>query len=361
MTKKITSLLSIVAISALTIGCGSSSAPAKTPTTDGTVIDDYIQGATVCVDSNNDGKLDTTIDKPCAESTTNATGQFIFKTDVSNSPLVMSGGKDVASGKAFTGTYTAPAGSSVVNPLTTLIQTIIKDSNGTINATSAQNTIKTSLGLPSGINLTSYDPIATLSTGTDAQKKEAKKVFAQQSSIQTILTTVASTIAANVSGKNEADVSTNTASQIVALMTNQNKAIQIDIADVKNVETIIKGTASAENNTIDSALITAIAKQVDATSEQVITSIENSSTTDISDIRKVAAQIATVVQNNISATTTAIEAGIAPAEIVSNIINPTTDVNTLTAAIVAVTINANLTSVATEATAPVLTGAEGAN
>jgi len=360
MTKTISSLLSIVAISALTIGCGSSSATSKTST--GTVIDDYIQGATVCVDSNNDGKLDTAIDKPCAESTTNATGQFIFKTDVSGSPLMMSGGTDVASGKAFTGTYTAPAGSLVINPLTTLVQAIIKDSNGTINATTAQSTVKTSLELPSGIDLTSYDPIAILSTGTDAQKEEAKQVFAQQSSIQTILTIVASTIAANISATNEAAVTTNAASQIAASMTASSTAVVINVASTSNVQTIIERTATAENNTvIDSALITAISAQVEATSSQVIASIDSTST-DIIEIREAAAQIATVVQENTIATTRAIEAGTAPAQIVANTIAPTTDGNALTTAIAAVTtVATNLTTVATEDTAPVLTGAEGAN
>lgn len=354
MTKKITSLLSIVAISALTIGCGNSSTtPVKSQEkTTGTVIDDYIKDATVCVDVNNNGERDSG-DTPCAQ--TNATGQFTFNPAISGS-LVMSGGTDVGTGKPFTGTYSAPAGSTVVTPLTTIVQEIVKSGK---SVAEAQTIIKTSLGLPD-VDLSTYDPIATLDSGTAAEVEAAKTVFAQQSSIQTILTTVASTIAASVTGSNEDDLTNGAAAQLAALM-NVATPTAIDIADTDNVTTIINATATAESTTVDATLVTALAAQVNATSDQVVSDI-TTSTGSIGDIRQAAAQVAEVVQNNATAVATALVAGTAIDTIVSTATTATTNLSTaIDDAAANVTTAASLTTVATEDSIPIVTGAEGSN
>ncbi len=343
--KKIALLCSIITITALTSGCGSSSAVKNTT---GVVIDDYIQGATVCVDSNNNGKRDSG-DTPCV--TTNATGQFTFASDVSGFPFVMTGGTDVASGKPFTGTYTAPAGSKAVNSLTTIVQAIVK--TGT-SVAEAQNRVKTSLGVPSNIDLTSYDPIAQLASGSVAEIETAKKVFAQQTSMQTVLDTVSSAIAAVAPGTttSPADVFDSAATHIATLMTAPATAVAVDVASSDNVKNVIAQVATTENVSIAPELVSAISEQVAASSAQVVASI-NSSSTNITDIREAAAQIATVVQNNTEATASAIEAGTAPAEIVSNIIEPTVAGNALETAATAVTIATTaLATVATTATQP---------
>lgn len=343
--KKIAILCSIITITALINGCGSSS---QVKTTTGLVVDDYIQGATVCVDANNNGKRDSG-DTPCA--TTNATGQFTFASNVSTSPLVMTGGTDVASGKPFTGSYTAPAGSSVVNSLTTIIQSIVK--TGTTVA-EAQDRVRSSLELPSNVDLRSYDPIAQLASGSDSERETAKKVFAQQSSIQTVLGIVSSAIAASASGTTTsvADIFDSASTRIAALMTTPKRAEAVDVTSSSNVKDIITQVATVESVIIAPELVSALSEQVVASSAQVIDSINNSSA-NIVDIRGAAAQIATVIQNNTDATTSAIEAGTAPAEIVSNIIEPSVAENALATAANAVTIpTASLATVATTASEP---------
>jgi len=333
MTKTISSLLSIVAISALTIGCGSSSATSKTTT--GTVIDDYLSGATVCVDVNNDGKRDSG-DTPC--TTTNTTGQFTFTTDVSAFPLVQSGGTDVGTGDPFTGTLTAPAGSTVLTPLTTIVQAIVK-SGKTI--AEAQTIVKTSLGLPD-VDLRTYDPIAGLASGTAAEITAAKTVFAQQSSIQTILTTIATTIAATLTGSNEDDLTAGAAAQIAALM-NIATPVAIDIADTSNVTTIINATAVAASTSVNATLVAALAAQVKESSDQVVSNI-TTSTGSIGDIRQAAAQVAEVVKNNAVIIVAAVDSGV-----VTAITTATTNLSTaIDDAAANVTAAASLTTVASE-------------
>lgn len=63
-------------------------------------------------------------------------------------------------GKAFEGVLTAPAGSTTVSPITTLVQAAI-ESGKTLEAATTQ--VKAALGLPASVsNILTYDPIAAL-------------------------------------------------------------------------------------------------------------------------------------------------------------------------------------------------------
>ena len=377
MTKRmIGSLFSLIAISTLTIGCGSSSSTEKTITqSKGNVIDDYIQGATVCVDAApSNGIYEADKDKPCAKGLTDKYGGFTFATDVSTSPLVMSGGTDVGTGKPFTGTLTAPAGSTVVNPLTTLVQAMI--ASGSKNVVEAQKAVKISLGINPKIDLNTYDPLAALGKkGATASEKEiAKKVFAQQNAIQTILTTVSKTIA-KVSGKKESDVTQGAATEIAKLMLTTPTPKVVNINSKDSVKTIITQTAKVAsttdtNVTIPPALVEAIAKQVETTSQEMIKRVENSDEdSSVGEIRQVAAQVAYVVQNN--ADTLAEETAEVVAEtknlndVITSVVSSTNQLATAIASAGSqVTQAGNLETVAPSSTSgggDTLTGAQGGN
>ncbi len=251
MTKKtIGSLFSLIAISALTIGCGSSSSTEKTKT-NGRAIDDYIDGATVCIQNT------------CVE--TKSEGIFTFIGAIPNSPLVVSGGKIHKTNIDFKGTLMAPAGSTVVSPLTTLIQSVVSTGQ---TVSQAQTTVKKSLGLESiKKDLTTYDPLATLSKGTDSDKQKAKQVFAQQTVVQTILATVSQTVASAVSGKSEKDMTQVAASQIATLMT---KSSDFNMSTAGNIKTIIENTVNNDKTISeeDKKKVTDIAETVgDKTAE----------------------------------------------------------------------------------------------
>ncbi|MFS8138792.1 MAG: hypothetical protein ACMG50_11765, partial [Thermomonas sp.] len=79
------------------------------------VVDGYVSGATVFVDGNGNGKLDAGE----FSTMTDASGNFVLPAGITGGGIVASGGTDLLTGKAFKGTLTAAAGSTVINPITT--------------------------------------------------------------------------------------------------------------------------------------------------------------------------------------------------------------------------------------------------
>ena len=78
------------------------------------------------------------------------------------------GAIDAATGLTFRGQLEAPAGSSVVTPLTTIISKLV-ESGSVADAASAQVMVKTALGISSTEDLLTFDPIeAALSGGSSA-------------------------------------------------------------------------------------------------------------------------------------------------------------------------------------------------
>ncbi|MBF0204665.1 MAG: hypothetical protein HQK67_10215 [Desulfamplus sp.] len=107
----------------------------------GKVIDGYVAGATVFADANGDGIWN----EGEAKATTDADGEFVLEGGTGT--IIATGGIDIATNKPFVGTMTAPAGSTVVNPLTTLQQAFV--ANGQTVAEAASS-VATALGLSSG-------------------------------------------------------------------------------------------------------------------------------------------------------------------------------------------------------------------
>ncbi|MEG4224344.1 FG-GAP-like repeat-containing protein, partial [Microcoleus sp. Pol12A6] len=130
----------------------------------GKLIDGYISGATLFLDANKNGVLDT--NEP--STTTNSNGEFnlnipfdIFDTnkngeiDPSEGNLVAIGGIDTATGLPLETPVTAPPDASVVTLLTSLIADLTDKG---IAPESAQSLVKAALSLPADVDLTSLDP-----------------------------------------------------------------------------------------------------------------------------------------------------------------------------------------------------------
>ena len=77
--------------------------------------------------------------------------------------LVLTNGLDIATGLPLGALLTAPVGSTVVNPLTTLMQAVIEQNPG-MGTTQAQAMVQTALGLSNTVDLTQYDPVAASAT-----------------------------------------------------------------------------------------------------------------------------------------------------------------------------------------------------
>lgn len=150
-----------------------------TPTTtnlSGTVIDDYLQNAVVCIDINMNGNCDT--DEPTANTGTQ--GEYTIsdvKTDVATQyPLlaVATPGLTLDSGIAISGKYKlkSPAGKTIITPLTTMAQYAIEN-NPAIDAETAASTIVKAIGLTGEADADIYaDYINASNTASVATKNK---------------------------------------------------------------------------------------------------------------------------------------------------------------------------------------------
>ncbi|MFC0132783.1 hypothetical protein CR105_13200 [Massilia eurypsychrophila] len=123
---------------------------------EGVVADGYIKGATVTMTFIDpvDGVTRT------VTRLTDDHGKFDFGDQAGFGDQVQTGGIDISTGAAVNGSFRAIAGSSVINPLTTLVHALIAD--GKHSAAEAAALVKSSLGIDASVELGSYDPIATL-------------------------------------------------------------------------------------------------------------------------------------------------------------------------------------------------------
>jgi S-layer protein len=154
------------------------------------VADGYVTGATVFADADGNGAL-----SPSDWSTT--TDDFGNYNEPShlNGAIIAFGGTDLLTGRAFQGVLTSPAGATLVNPLTTLAQSLIANGKAT-NVADATNQMHLTLGVPSGINVLTYDPLAVLanSNAPPAERDMAFKVQKIALQIMSLLTQTANVI-----------------------------------------------------------------------------------------------------------------------------------------------------------------------
>ncbi|MCY7338810.1 MAG: hypothetical protein LH465_02470 [Sphingomonas bacterium] len=136
----------------------------------GIVADGYVEGATLFIDTNGNKVLDAGE----AWTVTGVGGSFTLNVNQAGT-LVAIGGINADTLLANTMTLAAPSGSSVVNPLTTLIQAVVVLGGGTTTVAQAQVQVLAALGLNSGINLLTYDLLAH---GNDPVALAAQKAAA---------------------------------------------------------------------------------------------------------------------------------------------------------------------------------------
>lgn len=156
----------------LLTGCTSGTITSGIVTTSGTALDGKIYGATVCVDAN----ADETCNANETQTRTDINGDFSFAT-AQKGDLLLIGGTDIGTGKAFTGSLKAPAGSKVVSPLTTMVSAMVDEKT---DAAAAETILKKALGIDETVALTSFDPF-------DKADATSQKVLAVQAEVQTIV------------------------------------------------------------------------------------------------------------------------------------------------------------------------------
>lgn len=239
-TQPVQALRTLVAALAVAVGlaaCGGGGAdapPGSTPVLGGTgtvlsgaVIDGYIKGAKICLDSNDNGACDA--GEPFA--TTGTGGAFTITvpagTDVTGKHLVAevpvgaidedTPGTPIAAAMKLLAPATTPA---VVSPLTTMVSTNMKDDK-TLSVALAQAKAVTDLGLPSGYDF-GKDYVKTADTSAHDKAKTLAGVLtttvgsgaADTAKLKTALAAGKTALAANGSGSGSGSGGTSTSALV---------------------------------------------------------------------------------------------------------------------------------------------------
>ncbi|MDB3926439.1 cadherin repeat domain-containing protein, partial [Porticoccaceae bacterium] len=130
------------------------------------VSDGYIRDAKVYADLNNDGTSEL-----LKGVTTDALGQLLLSGDFGDTQIIIDGGVNVDTGAVNHLELTAPAGYSVINPLSTLVQKIVASDNSQ-TLEQAEEILTQALGitLAAGETLSTYDPISDVSENALANR-----------------------------------------------------------------------------------------------------------------------------------------------------------------------------------------------
>jgi len=232
-----------------------------------------LQGATAFLDANNNNTLDagetsvtTLADGSYTLSSTSATARVVV---ISTDETI-----DTSSGAAVTNlVMSAPAGATMVTPLTTLI-------DASPDLTVAE--LQTALGID--VDPLTFNPFGA---GVDADQAVAAEKAAQQ--IASVITTTTKLTGA------DADAFTQS---VKALATALDTGARVDLSDAAVIESVIDTAATAQNVTISAANKTAIANSVSNVNkvlEDTLVSGVNLTSSDIKNALATVNQFADVV------------------------------------------------------------------
>lgn len=205
----------------------------------GKLADGYIRGATIFADTNGDGIWNAGEIK----ATTDANGSFTLTG--ASGKIIASGGTDNATNLPFTGTMTAPAGSAMVNSLTTLMQSMV-DSGKAASVAAAQAQVLKALGLPSSVNLQTLDAIGdAVGSGSTAVKQMAAQVQAAAAKVANILVQGAS---AMQGAANDITATTAMSKMAAAMASNFSAATTtVDLTQTETLKTMMTAAAVGTN------------------------------------------------------------------------------------------------------------------
>ena len=202
----------------------------------GVVVDGYLSGATVFIDSDGDGALSPSEWR----TSTDASGNYLLPSNIGGSKLIALGGIDIMTGKPFQGVLTAPVGATVVTPLTTLAQALL-DSGQASAAQGAASLVQQALGLPS-IALLNYEPLDVLASSTASAADKAMALSVQKTAIQ-VANLIAQVGAAISAGSDVTALEAGNAA-IAALASAMAANQRVDLADSAAVLGVVLGAAS---------------------------------------------------------------------------------------------------------------------
>lgn len=204
------------------------------------VIGGKIAGAVVFADDNNNGTLDP------EESFTVTDDKGDFVPIGGTGPLVAYGGIDTFTGLSFKGILEAPAGSTKISPISTLVASL--QNQGVSNA-DAQ--ILSSLSINPAVDITTFDPIAELL----ANNVDAAQIYSKNAEVMNTVTTTASALTG-------AGPITHNSVQVfnaLAVLINNQGSAPINLSDSTFTTQLITAAAAALNQPLDPTLVSSLA------------------------------------------------------------------------------------------------------
>lgn len=286
--------------STTTSDTSTSTAAAAAYSYSGRAIDGYVSGATVFLDSNGNKALDSGE----VWTTTDSSGNFTLSSTTQTGTLVMTGGTDISTGKAFTGLMTAPSGSSVVTPLTTIMASIMA-ANPAMTSAQVMSNLASSLGITTVPDLTSYDPVAVASGVSSGNATQAAQVLAAAIKVQSIV----AQISALINGAASSVSSEQAASEAFKAIANLTAGGSALATDSTSMSTLIGNVATAVgqggNPTVTNAagsvaaMISNIATQITTTAGST-----TNATYDLAKLALVAANAVSDISTNVGSPST---------------------------------------------------------
>jgi len=267
----------------------------------GNIIDGKVAGATVGIDLDGDGIIGP--GEPTV--TTDALGNFEFPEGTPLGNLVATGGTDISTGLPFTGRLEAPAGSTVVTPLTTMVQKLANlDTDDTKTpeekAADAQTQLKSLLGLSSiGADLTQTDFVTEATEGDTSgadglSDLEASQLYAASVQILTIVAQGAAAITGADGSVGDQAAADAVFAALAAGLNNQAPGTEVDLTS---------STATDDDPTNDAGdLLTSVIRQA---ADDVLDGEAQARAQDIADsAAKIAASANREVQDTIDSLST---------------------------------------------------------
>jgi len=205
---------------------------AVTVDVDGVVTDGYIVGATVY--SEEDGVEGLTAGD--ISTTTDGMGQFSLEGTTGD--LFMLGGVDVATGLAFEGTLKAPAGSTSITSLSTLVSDVMDLGQSQADA---ENAVKTAFGIDASVDILTIDPIQATLSADPAESDAGRTVMGTAAQVLNSVIQIASLIVGASAGSiSQADAMNATFAEIANGIDSDTT---YDLLDPNSVMTLIQTVA----------------------------------------------------------------------------------------------------------------------
>ena len=231
-----------------TVTTAKSAIDVESITTSGVLSDGRIKEATVFADANGDGVWNS------GEKTTTTDFEGKFTLTNAEGSLVATGGTDISTGLGFEGTFTAPADSTMITPITTLVDQVMNSSQS-ITAEEAVALVAEAMGISTDIDLLTFDPIATAIDATASAGNQAAAIHLQAISVQVsnmIGQAAAMLDGAGTATEEEGAISAAAAlaDMIVEASTSGTTEV-IDLASAATVETFLQATATEADATAE--------------------------------------------------------------------------------------------------------------